>query len=63
MVTTTPAFAGWFRPNGSKTWTRLASAPTHAEAYDLLLAAAVGRSGDLIVLPAGREPANRSMCK
>lgn len=48
-------YAGWFRPRRGR-WRRLCGGDTQAACFLLLLARVPAESGDLIVLPADRQP-------
>ena len=56
-MTTPPAWAGWWRPNGG-TWRPLVTGPSEADTWHALLDAAErGRlSGGLVVVRAGQMP-------
>jgi hypothetical protein len=57
-TTTRPAYVGWLRPNGKGPWRAVCSAPTDAEAFQLLLGhARMYRFVDLLTLPTtGQDP-------
>ena len=56
--TDSAAWSGWFRPRGG-TWRRVVEAESESEAWGMILAFTEG-SGDKCVLPAGRNPDNKT---
>jgi hypothetical protein len=50
-----PAWVGWLRPQGRRSWLRAAEAESWSACWDLLEATTAGESGDRMVLPAWKD--------